>query len=266
MPRSDVVAIWEGQNVVTSARLVLANGALLTQGIVPTVLLSVWDKATGIEVSVPMTSRRPGSASSTLTSPVVTPPVTTDLLTIGPVIYEVLAAGAFSSGGSQDVLLGETPFETYQHLKAAINGTRYKGRGSGELYGRAMQSPHPNIEAQLGIGDVETTLGVTLEFARYDDMGPSGDTLVTTIGQGGWSFPGVEIGDGTAGVDTITGLVVDGHWSLDSRGYNWQDKLPGDAILEQGGRVFRLEYEFTTTTEGPLYVISEVSTSARFGA
>lgn len=59
-------------------------------------------------------------------------------------------------------------------------------------------------------------------------------------------------------------LQTDGYWTGDTTGYNFRHKIDG-ANFPEGGRRYRIEYKIDTdltggVSEGPLYIITEVTT------
>ena len=134
----------------------------------------------------------------------------------------------------------------------------------------ALDTAPFDVDVQLEPGITADSATLKMGAGHKNDTGPSGDSVSTlAASQGSWpdTTLGGGAGDSTPGVETVLDtLVVDGFWTVDKIGYNWQHQLPGDSILEQGGRVFRLEYEFLTAAFGRMYVVTEVSTKARFGA
>ena len=55
-------------------------------------------------------------------------------------------------------------------------------------------------------------------------------------------------------------LTNDGWWDLDDDGYNWRRTVGGSSgiIGLEGGHRYRIEYNFTTTSWGKIYVVAEI--------
>ena len=57
---------------------------------------------------------------------------------------------------------------------------------------------------------------------------------------------------------TMSALIVDGLWNLDTTGYNFKHVYNSGTIL-QGGKTYNLEYTLNTDDPiGPIYVVTTV--------
>ena len=67
---------------------------------------------------------------------------------------------------------------------------------------------------------------------------------------------------------TVASVVYDTlqttDWTADATGYNFKASLAG-TCFPSGEKAYRVEFAFTMTSGGPLYVLKEVSTVERFG-